>query len=549
MTRLFLRFYVGVLLVLLAAWYIHGIVLQNRTAAETARVVRQAHAGGALLVADELNGAAADSREETLNSIQRRFDYPVAVLPLEELPEAVQARISRKRQVVYHRREPDPAHFVMALLANGREVVQLGPLPGYRLQEIEDSMAGWMRLAAARMNSSSSAARYTTLGQMQQQFMIDVQLAECADLPDWPRVRLQNGEDTVFYRLDDTVPARWYSAVPIGTDGISVLRFGPFPGFEQIQQKAATLTLTLVLLPAAVAIALLLRPVAQQLRRVEYAAKRIAGGDMSARVDERRVPAAKPLAAAFNEMASRTEALVRNQRELLQAVSHELRTPLARIRFAIELIETAQNDAERRQRLESLDVAADELDALVGELLSYVRMGTAGLPLRREPIVLSHALKELIPRQAALKPSIRFQINELSDTDGITVYADPRGLYRVLGNLLNNAGKFAETKVTVSAATDAGGVTIDVDDDGKGIAEADRLKVFDPFVRLDEEENRQGVGLGLALVQRIVQRHGGAVAAMDSPLGGCRIRTTWPSEPPGHLIQGLSSEPANADKC
>ena len=110
-------------------------------------------------------------------------------------------------------------------------------------------------------------------------------------------------------------------------------------------------------------------------------------------IDERRIRSAKPLAQAFNDMANRTEALVRTQRELLQAVSHELRTPLSRMRFAIDLIETAKTDAERRQRLDSLDMATEELDELVGELLSYVRMETTTPELDVEHVLLPDVLK------------------------------------------------------------------------------------------------------------------------------------------------------------
>ena len=71
-------------------------------------------------------------------------------------------------------------------------------------------------------------------------------------------------------------------------------------------------------------------------------------------------------------------------------------------------------------------------------------------------------------------------------------------------------------------------VTVDIDDDGKGISESDRARVFEPFQRLDDATSGHGVGLGLALVKRIVTQHSGMVEVLTSPLGGCRIRTTWP---------------------
>ena len=237
---------------------------------------------------------------------------------------------------------------------------------------------------------------------------------------------------------------------------------------------------------------------------------------------------AKPLAQTFNDMASQTETLVRTQRELLQAVSHELRTPLSRMRFAINLIETAKGDEERQQRLESLDAATEELDELVSELLTYVRMETAVPTLRREHIVLHDSLGILIPKYAELHPQVQFDVSKSIANDDPVISAERSGFQRVLGNLLGNAGRHAKTRVTVNAEVSDDIVTVDVDDDGNGISEPERERIFEPFVRLENSTNGNGVGLGLSLVKRILTQHGGGVEVLKSPLGGCRIRTIWP---------------------
>ena len=266
-------------------------------------------------------------------------------------------------------------YYVVAALSNDAEVVRLGPFPKYDLLEIEESIGGWMRLTADKLDAATIDKRQALLDELNARFDFPVDIASREELPDWPRDRIAGGEDIVFYSPEPRADDQWFAATPLSGE-TEVVRFGPFPNFERVEQKAATTTLALVLLPTALAIAVLLRPVAGQLRRVERAAKEIAAGNLGARVDERRVRAAKPLAQSFNNMASRTEALIRTQRELLQAVSHELRTPLSRMRFSIELIETAKDDDQRKRRLEELDVATEELDELVGELLTYVRMET-----------------------------------------------------------------------------------------------------------------------------------------------------------------------------
>ena len=526
MTWLFIRFYVCVLIVLFMAWYIHGSVVKSRADAEWERVIVAAHGGGARLVASELDASPPESREQVLKSLRERFAYPVDVIPLLELPSGPQRQISSGDDVACFR--PEKRYYIVAALSGGAEVVRLGPFPNYDLQEIEQSLGGWMRLTVDKLDEAALGERQAVLTKLQERFDISIDVAGCEDLPDWPEGRIARGEEVVFYSPDPQPNERWFAATPL-SNRTEVVRFGPFPSFERIEQKAATTTLALVLLPAAIAIALLLRPVARQLRRVEHAAQAIAAGDLSARVDERRVRSAKPLAQAFNNMASRTETLVRTQRELLQAVSHELRTPLSRMRFAIDLIETAKDDEERKQRLESLDAATEELDEIVGELLSYVRMETAEPRLDLEHVALQDTLDVLIPKYAALYPSIQFQASGNGGGEESIISADRTSFQRAIGNLVSNAGRYARSRVTVSMGQEDRATIVDVDDDGDGIPASEKDRIFEPFVRLEDDSNGNGAGLGLALVKRIVTQHGGTVQVLTSPLGGCKIRTTWPA--------------------
>ncbi|MEM9657404.1 MAG: ATP-binding protein, partial [Planctomycetota bacterium] len=356
------------------------------------------------------------------------------------------------------------------------------------------------------------------------EFPIEVAYLDELTLSDPQRDRLRRYGEIVFYVDDGAMVAT--SLV----DGRRVVTFGPLPSFVGPSQRDVLVGLAVILLSAAVAIAVLLRPVVRQLRVVEQTASAIAGGDLSARIDPSRVPRGRQLARAFNTMADRTETLLRAQRELLQAVSHDLRTPLARMRFAIDLIGNAKTPEERRQRLDSLDAAAEELDGMVGELLSYVRMETAEAQLNVEPIPVAEAVGIVVDKHAALYPQVNFDVHQLTGATQI-LQADPSGLQRVLRNLIDNACRFAKRKVQVTASDAADGIRIDVDDDGHGIPAADRGRALEPFVRLqddDESGERRGVGLGLALVNRIVTAHGGAVEIGESPLGGCRVRTIWP---------------------
>lgn len=519
MTRLFILFYLSVLAVLVAAWYIHGAVARWQFGGEFRRVVEGTHRGGTRLVVQRLDAAGLDARSDALSELQRQFDYPLAISTLSNLPDRVQQQFAAGRELV-HFRTGGVGDFVAAPLKSGTDAVLLGPFPRYA--HYEDSLAGGMRLAVHQLQCVDDVQREAVLQDLETEFGYDVQIVSREDLTQREQRRLATGEDIVFFLQNDNA----FVAAPLA-DGSHVVQFGPFPNFEGAEQRVFATTLALVLVVAAMAIALLLRPMARQLRYVENAAYAIAGGDLTARVDEERVTSAKPLAQAFNEMATRTEVMISSQRELLQAVSHELRTPLSRIRFAIDLIESADSREEQRQRLESLDAATEELDDLVDELLQYVRLESTGDNTDSEPVSLRETVERLAEKYAGISPNVHYEIHDSVRQHGLLVRADAGSLQRVLSNLLANAGRFAATQVCVRIEIAGQKVAIDVDDDGSGIAEGDRERVFEPFVRLDDGNPGKGVGLGLALVKRILERHNGSVQITESPLGGCRVRTWW----------------------
>ena len=363
MPRLFLRFYLSILLVLLASWLIHGIVWQWRRDAEVTRVVEGAHGGGARLVARELNAVPIAEREQKLKRLQERFDYKLKVLSRDDLPDKTGEKLAAGSDIAHA--DWGKLHGIAASLNDGK-FVHLGPFPDYFIKEVEISVRGWARLMGDTIDDLPIDERKDYLDGVQAHFDYSVAIVNASDLPPRALARINKGEDLVFFSDSENGS---FAATPL-SGRTEMVRLGPFPRFTAVETSAATTTLGLVILPAALALALLLRPITRQLHRVENAAKSIAAGNLGARVDERSFKSAKPLAQSFNNMAERTETLVLTKRELLQAVSHDLRTPLARMRFAIELIESAKDDAERKQRLDALDTATEELDGLVGELLS-----------------------------------------------------------------------------------------------------------------------------------------------------------------------------------
>lgn len=230
-----------------------------------------------------------------------------------------------------------------------------------------------------------------------------------------------------------------------------------------------------------------------------------------------------PLAESFNIMRERIWYLLGIQRDLTHAVSHDLRTPLARMKFALAL-----PDSEAKTQALQDDVA--EMEDIVDTLLDYARMEAQEELMERDDVDISELCLHIIEkyqRDGALRV-------ELDAPEHVQFRCDGHYLERALNNLLQNASRYAREQINVVVVPQAdGALTIHVDDDGPGIPVSERRKILKPFVRLEESRSRDsgGAGLGLTIVSRIMEWHGGRIDISDSPLGGARFSLTLP-EPP-----------------
>lgn len=261
------------------------------------------------------------------------------------------------------------------------------------------------------------------------------------------------------------------------------------------------------------------------LQLLSRVADAVGAGQLSARA--RLAPSASiyPLAERINHMAGRIEGLLDAQRNLLHSVSHELRTPIARLEFALELLRSKAANPELEARIVAMEGDVTELNGLVNELLSMSKLDS-GAALQLETFALAPALQACIdalpPSQCATQADLAPQLGEL--------LADRRLLARAIGNLLRNAQKYCAQQVTLSAHRGAQ-LEILVDDDGPGIPEEERARIFEPFYRLDRSRDRAtgGFGLGLSIAYKAVTLHGGTIRVEQSPLGGARFVISLPA--------------------
>ena len=270
------------------------------------------------------------------------------------------------------------------------------------------------------------------------------------------------------------------------------------------------------------------RPAWQNIRRFEDATRRLSEGDMTARALDIRGPISD-LARRFNRMADALEHTFESQKHLLQAVSHELRTPVARIHFELELL---QLETEKgHERGQSIVGHLTELNDLLDELMVFVRLDANGPGDKFSPFPLKDVLDKL---ESDFRPDANNKLVLESDVpEDFLLVAQQRMFTRALGNLLQNALRYAQTQVHLTCHLEGNDLVVCVTDDGPGIPEDQRQKIFEPFWRPDESRNKKsgGVGLGLAIVQRILTRHGGKVHIESSETGGARFVTRWPVAP------------------
>jgi signal transduction histidine kinase len=261
------------------------------------------------------------------------------------------------------------------------------------------------------------------------------------------------------------------------------------------------------------------RRLTRRLEALKLGVEAFGAGALHQRVAEDGRDEVAALGASFNRAAARIEALLQSHRSLLANASHELRSPLARLKMAVAMLEDAP-PAQREALRAEIHANIGELDALVEEVLTASRLDAdPGLPRGERVDLLALAAEE----GARVAASV--------DGENLVVPGDERLLRRALRNLLDNARRYGAGEVRVAVQRGADGMAeLSVCDRGPGVPEAYRERIFEAFFRLPGHAEREGgVGLGLALVRQIAQRHGGSVRCEPHVGGGSCFRLSLPA--------------------
>jgi len=313
------------------------------------------------------------------------------------------------------------------------------------------------------------------------------------------------------------------------TNGRAILKAGPMETISELEAiansayTASLLALTLVIV--AWTISLWRKLVGLERKLIEFGE-----GDLTARASEKYGMRLGRLNTTFNSMAEKIRQLLLQNRQLIRAVSHELRAPISRLRCQVELLDSGADRAQNAIYLEDMSSDMAELENLVDEILNYSRMEASdSIDADIKEVKIKPVLVELLN---VLNRDSRGDIALVCDPH-VCAKIDVKHFRRAIGNLVQNAERYCKDTVQVSVDIDTKNtlVTIHVDDDGPGIPVDERIRIFEPFARLDQSRTRDsgGYGLGLAIVRQIAILHKGNVEISTSPLEGARLSLELPA--------------------
>jgi two-component system sensor histidine kinase CpxA len=276
----------------------------------------------------------------------------------------------------------------------------------------------------------------------------------------------------------------------------------------------------------------LARYVSKPLERLQSSARSLAAGNLEARVGvefSSRRDELGVLARDFDTMADHIRALIASREDLLRAMSHELRSPLARLRVASGLARRPQADIIKQ--LDRIELEAERLDTLIGQMLQLSQLRAAKPTLPIEPVDVTTLLNEVV-EDARLEGSAADKNVDWTPGESLWLNGDHDLMRSAIENVLRNAVRFTKpgSAVAVSLARDHRDALIVIEDHGPGVPEAELARIFEPFYRVAESRDRDsgGNGIGLAITARVVGLYQGQVRAQNAATGGLRVEIRLP---------------------
>lgn len=379
---------------------------------------------------------------------------------------------------------------------------------------------------------------YRTLAEKQQRlqqiqkffpFKLTLQSINKLQLDTDQKARLYRKDIVIMFRDNTSVENSSIRVLAPTEIQDTVVDLGPIPLFNWFPLNLIISITLISMFLISLGVYALIFPLERKLQLIQSGITKVREGKLNTKVKVVGEDEIAHLAATFNSMTEHIRRLIESQRELTRAVSHELRTPVARIRFAVDMLADTDDYDDRMSQRDYIDQDIESLNGLIDEILTYAKLEEGSPKMDWEDVDLQELVSQIVRETNALGKPVTVKVGKVQK--GAFAQADRRYLHRVLQNLAGNATRYAESTIIISAGLEKNEAFISVEDDGQGIAEKDREKVFIPFARLDDSRTRAsgGYGLGLSIVSRIAFWFNGRMSVDESPtLGGARFIMKWP---------------------
>ena len=529
---IFLRIYAGLLLVCLLAALFAQLLITTINA-ERVQTYREDMATAAFYLIDAGLSRQVNptQREAWLEDVSTLFDTDFDIKPT-DAPDFKTSEINRlktQQAVVRYddeKREADIYHVISG--ENNVLHVKLDKLSEQQIKGVGvlllDDLSYYRTLAEKQQR----------LQQLQQFFPFKLALStiDKLGLDSDQRTRLLRKDIVIMFRDNSSVENSSIRVLAPTEIPNTVVELGPIQLFNWFPLNLIVSITLISMFLISLGVYALIFPLERKLQLIQTGITKVREGRLDTKVKVLGEDEIAHLAATFNSMTEHIRRLIESQRELTRAVSHELRTPVARIRFAVDMLADTDDEESRFEQRDYIDQDIESLNGLIDEILTYAKLEEGSPKMDWEDIKLKDLVDQIVRETNALGKPIEVVAGDVDEK--AMAIADKRYLHRVLQNLAGNATRYAEGKIIVSAGVRKGEAFVSVEDDGQGIPEKDRERVFIPFARLDDSRTRStgGYGLGLSIVSRIAFWFNGKMKVDESPsLGGARFVMTWPVRP------------------
>ncbi|MFL0427518.1 ATP-binding protein [Moraxella sp. 179-F 1C4 NHS] len=526
---IFLRIYAGLLLICLLVALFAQLLITTINA-ERVQTYREDMASAAFYLIDSglSRQVTAQERNFWLSDVSTLFDTKFNIEPISKADFRTSEinRLNKQQAVVRFNSDTNTAEIYHKI--SGEDNVL--HVSFNKLSEQQIKGVGVLLL--------DDLSYYRTLAEKQQRlqqiqkffpFKLTLQSINKLQLDTDQKARLYRKDIVIMFRDNTSVENSSIRVLAPTEIQDTVVDLGPIPLFNWFPLNLIISITLISMFLISLGVYALIFPLERKLQLIQSGITKVREGKLNTKVKVVGEDEIAHLAATFNSMTEHIRRLIESQRELTRAVSHELRTPVARIRFAVDMLADTDDYDDRMSQRDYIDQDIESLNGLIDEILTYAKLEEGSPKMDWEDVDLQELVSQIVRETNALGKPVTVKVGKVQK--GAFAQADRRYLHRVLQNLAGNATRYAESTIIISAGLEKNEAFISVEDDGQGIPEKDREKVFIPFARLDDSRTRAsgGYGLGLSIVSRIAFWFNGRMSVDESPtLGGARFIMTWP---------------------